>query len=115
MRLDVGGGDGGGGGRTLNPGHPSAKSTTASKVWETYLERVAMTRSSASVSKELWKMTVWRLRQHALTLPIRVLADIIQWKIRGVRSNTEELQLLCKQYKPQLMAVQECQLWEKSY
>ena len=112
MRLDVGGGDGGGDGRTLNPGHPSAKSTTASKEWEKDFERVTMTRSSASVSKELRKMRAWRLRQHAVTLPIRVLAGIIQWNIRGIRSYTEELQLLCKQYKPQVVAVQECQLRE---
>ena len=50
-------------------------------------------------------MTVWRLRQHVVTLPIRVLADIIQWKIRDIRSNIEELQLLCKQYNPQVVAL----------
>ena len=100
---------GGLGGGILNPGHSSAKSTTASKKLETGLEKVTMTRSSASVSKELWKMTVWRLRQHAVTLPIRVLAGLIQWNIRGIRSDTEELQLL---RKPQVVAVQECQLRE---
>ena len=100
------------GGGVLNPGHLSAKSTTASKKLKAGLEKVTMTRSSSSVSKELRKMTAWRLRQHAVTLPMRVLADIIQWNIRGIRSNTQELQLLCKQYKPQVVAVQDCQLRE---
>ena len=75
--------------------------------WETGLEKVMMTRSSASTSMDLWKMRAWRLRQHAVTLPLRIMADIIQWNTRGIRSNVEELQLLCKQYKPQIVAVQE--------
>ena len=45
--------------------------------WETGLEKVMMTRSSASTSMDLWKMRAWRLRQHAVTLPLRIMADII--------------------------------------
>ena len=40
------------------------------------------------------------------------MADIIQWNIHGIRSNIEKLQLLCKQYKPLVVAVQEWQLWK---
>ena len=57
-------------------------------------------------------MRAWRQRQHAVTLPLRAMAEIRQWNIRGIRSNTEESQLLCKQYKPQIEAVLECQLRE---
>ena len=60
-------------------------------------------------------MRARRLRQHVVTLPLRAMADIIQWNIRGIRSNIEELQLLCKQYKPQVVAVQECQLRKNSH
>ena len=38
------------------------------------------------------------------------MADIIQWNVRGLRANFEELRLLCNQYNPQIVAVQECQL-----
>ena len=38
------------------------------------------------------------------------MADIVQWNIRGLRANFEELRLLCNQYNPQVAAVQECQL-----
>ena len=38
------------------------------------------------------------------------MADIIQWNVRGLRANFEELRLLCNQYNPQVVAVQECQL-----
>jgi len=35
---------------------------------------------------------------------------IIQWNIRGLRSNYEELLLLCEHYKPNVIALQETQL-----
>ena len=73
---------------------------------------VIMIRSSASVNMKLCKMRVWSLWQYAVTLPLTIMADIILWSIRGIRSKTEELQSLCKQYKPQIMVVQECQLRE---
>ena len=38
------------------------------------------------------------------------MTDILQWNIRGLRANFEELRLLCNQYKHQIIAVQECQL-----
>ena len=38
------------------------------------------------------------------------MTDIIQWNVRGLRANFEELRLLCNQYNPQIVAVQECQL-----
>ncbi|WP_419636377.1 hypothetical protein, partial [Thiolapillus sp.] len=38
------------------------------------------------------------------------MTDIIQWNVRGLRANFEELRLLCNQYNPQVVAVQECQL-----
>ena len=38
------------------------------------------------------------------------MADIVQWNIRGLRANFEELKLLCNQYNPRVIAVQECQL-----
>ena len=38
------------------------------------------------------------------------MADIIQWNVRGLGANFEELRLLCNQYNPQVVAVQECQL-----
>ena len=38
------------------------------------------------------------------------MADIIQWNVRGLRANFEELRLSCNQYNPQVVAVQECQL-----
>ena len=38
------------------------------------------------------------------------MADIIQWNVRGLRANFEELRLLCNQYDSQVVAVQECQL-----
>ena len=38
------------------------------------------------------------------------MADVIQWNNRGIRSNIEELQLLCNQYTSQVVAVQESQL-----
>ena len=69
-----------------------------------------MTRSSASISLELWKIRARRLRQHVVTLPLWAMADIIQWNICGISSNIEELQLFCKQYKPRVVVVQECQL-----
>ena len=37
---------------------------------------------------------------------------MIQWNVRGIRSNIEELQLLCKQCKPLIVAEQEYQLGE---
>ena len=40
----------------------------------------------------------------------QVIADIVQWIIRGLRANFEELRLLCNQYNPQVVAVKECQL-----
>ncbi|WP_419587472.1 endonuclease/exonuclease/phosphatase family protein, partial [Thiolapillus sp.] len=38
------------------------------------------------------------------------MTTIIQWNVRGLRANFEELRLLCNQYNPQIVAVQECQL-----
>ena len=38
------------------------------------------------------------------------MADIVQWNVRGLRANFEKLRLLCNQYNPQVVAVQECQL-----
>ena len=38
------------------------------------------------------------------------MSNIIQWNVRGLRANFEELRLLCNQYNPQIVAVQECQL-----
>ena len=38
------------------------------------------------------------------------MADIIRWNVRGLRANFEELRLLCNQYNPQVVALQECQL-----
>ena len=38
------------------------------------------------------------------------MTDIIQWNVRGLRANVEELTLLCNKYNPQVVAVQECQL-----
>ena len=38
------------------------------------------------------------------------MADIIHWNVRGLRANFEELRLLCNQYNPQVVALQECQL-----
>ena len=38
------------------------------------------------------------------------MADIVQWNMRGLRANSEELRLLCNQYNPQVVAVHECQL-----
>ena len=38
------------------------------------------------------------------------MTDIIQWNVRTLRANVEELRLLCNQYNPQIVAVQECQL-----
>ena len=38
------------------------------------------------------------------------MADIVQWNVRGLRANLEELRLLCNQYNPQVVAVRECQL-----
>ena len=40
----------------------------------------------------------------------QVMADIIHWNVRGLRANFEELRLLCNQYNPQVVSVQECQL-----
>ena len=40
----------------------------------------------------------------------QVIADIVQWIIRGLRAHFEELRLLCNQYNPQIVAVRECQL-----
>ncbi|WP_305800748.1 hypothetical protein, partial [Thiolapillus sp.] len=39
-----------------------------------------------------------------------IMTNIIQWNVRGLRANFEELRLLCNQYNPQIVAVQECQL-----
>ena len=38
------------------------------------------------------------------------MADIVQWNVRGLRANFEELRLLCNQYNPQVVVVQKCQL-----
>ena len=38
------------------------------------------------------------------------MTDIIQWNVRGLRANFEELILSCNKYNPQIVAVQECQL-----
>ena len=38
------------------------------------------------------------------------MTDIVQWNVRGLRANFEELRLLCNQYNPQVVVVQECQL-----
>ena len=38
------------------------------------------------------------------------MADIIQWNVPDLRTNIEELRLLCNQYNPQIVAVQECRL-----
>ena len=38
------------------------------------------------------------------------MADIVQWNACGLRANFEELRLLCNQYNPQVVAMQECQL-----
>ena len=38
------------------------------------------------------------------------MKTIVQWNVRGLRANFEELRLLCNQYNPQIVAVQECQL-----
>ena len=38
------------------------------------------------------------------------MADIIQWNVRGLRANFEESRLLCNQFNPQVVVVQECQL-----
>ena len=40
------------------------------------------------------------------------MADIILLNVRGLRANFEELRLLCNQYNPQVVALQECQLWK---
>ena len=40
----------------------------------------------------------------------QVMADIIQWNVRGLKANFEKLRLLCKHYNPQIVAVQEWQL-----
>ena len=37
----------------------------------------------------------------------QVMADIVQCNVRGLRANFEELRLLCNQYNPQVVAVQE--------
>ena len=50
------------------------------------------------------------MRQLAVNFPLRVMANTIQWNVRGIRSNIEELQLLCNQYTSQVVAVQESQL-----
>ena len=41
---------------------------------------------------------------------LEIMTNIIQWNVRGIRANVEELRLLCNQYNPQIVAVQECQL-----
>ena len=38
------------------------------------------------------------------------MTDLIQWNVRGLRANFEELRLLCNQYNPQVVALQESQL-----
>ena len=38
------------------------------------------------------------------------MANIVLWNIRGLRAKFEELRILCNQYNPQIVAVQECQL-----
>ena len=38
------------------------------------------------------------------------MADVVQWNVRGLRANFEELRLLCNHYNPQVVAVQEFQL-----
>ena len=38
------------------------------------------------------------------------MTNIIQWNVCGLRANYEELRLLCNQYNPRIVAVQECQL-----
>ena len=38
------------------------------------------------------------------------MADIVQCNVRGLRANFEKLRLLCNQYNPQVVAVQESQL-----
>ena len=38
------------------------------------------------------------------------MADIMQWNVRGLKANSEELRVLCNQYNPQVVAVQKCQL-----
>ena len=38
------------------------------------------------------------------------MADIVQWNVRGLRASFEELRLLCNQYIPRVVAVQECEL-----
>ena len=38
------------------------------------------------------------------------MTNIIQWNVRGLRANFEELRLLCYQYNPQIVALQERQL-----
>ena len=38
------------------------------------------------------------------------MTDIIQWNVRDLRAIFEELRLLCNQYNPQIVALQERQL-----
>ena len=38
------------------------------------------------------------------------MTNIIQWNVRGLQANFEELRLLCNQYNPHIVAVQKCQL-----
>ena len=38
------------------------------------------------------------------------MADIIQWNIRGLWANYEELRFVCNQYNPRIVAVQERQV-----
>ena len=40
------------------------------------------------------------------------MADILQWNIRGLRANFEELQCLAKHFHPSVLALQECMLAE---
>ena len=53
-------------------------------------------------------MSVQRWRHYAIIRPLRVMEEISQWNISGIRANIEELQLLCTQYRLQIVAVQEC-------
>ena len=42
-------------------------------------------------------LLVWKLFFH-----LKVMADILQWSVPGLRANLEELRLLCNQYNPQI-------------
>ena len=42
-----------------------------------------------------------------LSFVLMTNSNIIQWNVRGIHSRYEELQLICKQIKPSIVAIQE--------